>query len=1151
MFWRLREKTLAVSWLRWALLVLATGSAASLACDAPAFATTDAPGWQLITRVLPTNLPPGGRGTILIRVYNIGAGQATGPATITDVLPAGLTGTGSQEVEGFGGIVHGECTGTTTVTCTVNPLPGGGYEAIAFGVDVDSGLHPGTLTNRATIAGGGAATPVTRANPVSIDPTPAGFGYSNFTGWFSNADGTLDTQAGSHPYALTMSYDLNVDADSEGGVVPAGGETRNITVKLPPGFVGDPTAVPQCPRRQFDSISCPGSTQIGETRFSIADEEGGELHGYQYYEGLLHVPVYNLKPPPGIPAQFGFELAHNQVFLDSSVRSGGDYGITVHADNIPQKRSIVADTITIWGTPADRTHDNHRGECFEPEEGSCPIGAAEKPLLTLPTGCEGPQTFSSETDTWENTNTASDTYLSTSGAGEPGGFTGCEHLGFGPTLKLAPDTTYADTPAGVTAEVTAPQEALTSPGELASSDIKNTTVTLPPGVVINPGQAAGLTACQESQANIHAEGVAVACPNSSRVGEDEIDTPLLQHSLKGDVYVLQSNPPHLRLLVTAAGEGVETKLVGDVQLDEATGQLTTTFSETPELPFEHFRLSFSGGAQAALATPVSCGTYTSSADFTAWGSPLIEDDHTDSAFAVSAGPGGGSCLPSPLPFSPELIAGATTDRAGGFTGFSMLLQRGDGQQRIERLQFKVPEGLSGMLSNVPLCGEPQASQGTCPASSHIGHASVASGPGPYPLVLPQPGRPELPIYLTGPYKGAPFGLSIVTHVLAGPFDLGTIVTRAKIEVDPITAQITVTTDPLPQVVAGVPTDLRLVNAVIDKPQFMFNPTNCSASSFSGTAWGTPPPGSNDAKASAAISSHFQVGSCRELDFKPSFKASTSGKTSRQNGASLHVTLSYPKEALGKDANIKRVHVELPKALPSRLSTLNHACLDSVFNQNPANCPSQSRVGFAKAVTPVLPVPLEGPAYFVSHGGAKFPELIIVLQGYGVTVQLAGETFIDEHTSVTSSTFKAVPDVPVGSFELTLPKGPYSALGANTDLCAANLTMPTVFDAQNGATLKQNTPISVEGCPYALRVAHRRLSNHTLTLNVSVPQAGKLTATGKGLSSATKSAKGRQTLTVTLKQRNAGKLHTNVQLRFTPAKGKQRRILHKSITVTFG
>ena len=562
----------------------------------------------------------------------------------------------------------------------------------------------------------------------------------------------------------------------------------------------------------------------------------------------------------------------------------------------------------------------------------------------------------------------------------------------------------------------------------------------------------------------------------------EIETPVLRDKLDGNVYVMMSDPPDLKLLVAPedAQDGIFLKVLGDVHLNETTGQLTASFEQTPPLPYSALKLSFSGGAQAALVTPTGCGPYTTSTDFTPWSTPFAADVFPSASFAIETGPVGSACAGvggSPLPFAPSLDAGATTDQAGGFTSFSLLLQSGDGQQRIEKLQFKVPAGLSGMLSTVPLCPEPQASQGTCSEASKIGHATVASGAGPYPLVIPQPGNPESQIYLTGPYDGAPFGLSILTHVIAGPFNLGTIVTRARIEIDPHTAQITVTTDPLPQIIDGVPTDLRLVNSVIDRPGFMFNPTNCAPMSFAGTAYGTPPPGVGGPGTTAPISSHFQVGSCQSLKFQPNFKVSTSGKTSRAQGASLDAKVVYPTGPLGDNqassqSNIARVKVDLPKQLPSRLTTLQKACTAAQFEQNPGGCPAASVVGIAKAVTPVLPVPLTGPVYFVSHGGEAFPSLIVVLQGDGVTVDLVGTTFISK-AGITSSTFKTVPDVPIASFELYLPEGKFSALAANGNLCTSKLTMPTEFLAQNGAVLKQSTKIAVTHCPKAKKAAKKK------------------------------------------------------------------------------
>jgi hypothetical protein len=1078
-----------------------------------------APGWEVNATNFPTNLARAHAGLIEVEVFNVGGGSSEGPVTVTDTLPEGVTATDAGTLGARAGIKHPEsvtlehagwtCSGNaagappnldgaTVVTCTneegADPHFGGagtlgygstpgeggarGAEELGIAVEASATAEEDAVSpklNHVTVAGGGAPMPASATDPITISSTPSPFRFTNFDAWFSNRDGTLDTQAGSHPYALTVNFGLATRLDEEKHLSLGGDEARNIEVQLPPGFVGDPTAVAQCTRRQFGEEACPGDSQIGIVMIQTLSA-GDKLR------------LFNLVPPPGLPAELGFTIYGEKTYLDSAVRSGSDYGLTTDVFNAPQVE-FYNSTAIIWGTPEDQSHDRFRngGEEVCSEEEMQRAGSAcsriekpdLKPFLTLPTACGASPKFKLRATSWQHPELApiEDSVELHDSNGSQTGLTGCEHLGFAPEITTEPDTARADTPAGLTVEVKPPTGGLSETEGFSTSDIQNTTVTLPSGFVINPGQAAGLQACQSDQDGLTTEAEKAegkensgpaACPNTSKVGTDEIETPLLPHSLKGNVYVLQSNPPELKLLVTASGEGVNLKLVGIVHLNEQTGQLTTTFEGTPELPFTDFKLSFSGGAQAALDTPTQCGTYGTSSLFTPWSNPFVSDFLTEAEFSITEGPGGGACSSNPLPFAPSLVAGSTTDQAGGFTDFSLLLQRGDGQQRIERLQFKAPAGLSGIISSVPLCDEADANAGTCPAASHIGHAVVSSGPGPYPLVLPQPGDPELPIYLTGPYDGAPFGLSIVTPVLAGPFNLGTIVTRARIEVDPHTAAITVTTNPLPQIVAGVPTDLRSIDAVIDRPGFMFNPTNCNASSFSGTAWGTPPSGASGPGTTAAISSPFGVGSCQSLKFAPKFSVSTPGKTSKANGAGLTAKLSYPTAAQGTQADITRVKVDLPKQLPSRLTTLQKACTNAQFELNPANCPKESKIGYAKVTTQLLPVPLEGPAIFVSHGGEAFPSLTMVLQGDNVTVDLVGTTNISK-AGITSTTFKTVPDVPFNTFTLTLGQGKFSALAANVptkdhySLCGQKLAMPTEFLAQNGLKINESTPISVSGC----------------------------------------------------------------------------------------
>jgi hypothetical protein len=1084
------------------LLAMALVTVGSLVwLSAPAFAQAGA-GWEITGRSYPTNVKPGGTGLIDVQVFNVGAGDSEGTVTVTDTLPPGLEAIEAGDLEDYlklreAQIGHSlwNCTGTSVVRCVNNPV---NMPHIAGGAGGSGGTQNNLVPQIAirvralagaseherstlTIAGGGAQAAASSVEPITISSSTPPFGFTDWNVWFSNADGTVDTQAGSHPYAVTFSFDLNNVADvlelgQEKHWQTPGGNVRDIQVKLPPGFVGNPNVVAECTLQQLDDEGdCPPETQIGIEDSTILGEDQNRW------------PIYNMVPPKGDAAEFAFTLNGINVFLISGVRSGSNYGIVTDADNTPE-RGVLASTLTLWGVPDDPSHNRWRNAsqngCASEEEGtgSCPTANGDqRPLLTLPASCGDPQPFTIRANTWQNgAFTEPTTVLSHDDNETPTGFTGCEDLTFGPTLSGTPDTSNADTPAGLTVEVKPPVGGLETPEGLSTADVQNTTVTLPEGLVINPGQAAGLEACQPWQDGLTTEAEKAAgeedngppsCPGASKVGTDSIKTPLLEGAaekeLQGNVYVLRSNPPELKLLVAASADGVNVKLVGTVHLNEQTGRLTTTFEGTPALPFTSFKLSFSGGAQAALATPTRCGAYTTTSDFGSSASPFVADVFPTSSFSITQGTGGAACPSSPLPFGPSLTAGSTTDQAGGFTDFSMLLQAPDDQQRIEKLQFKVPSGLLGMISRVPLCGEPQAQDGTCSSASQIGHTTVASGPGPYPLVVPQPGQPPAAIYLTGPYKGAPFGLSIVVPVVVGPFTLQTQIVRAAIEVDPLTSQITVTTDPLPQIIDGVPTDLRTVDAVIDRPGFMFNPTNCSPMSFSGTAWGTPPPGVGGPGSTAAISSHFQMGSCRSLLFKPDFKVSTSGKTSRKNGASLDAKIIYPRGALGANqassqSNLRSVKVDLPKQLPSRLTTLQKACTSQVFEANPANCPGDSRVGTASALTPVLPVELTGPAYFVSYGGAKFPELVFALQGYGVTIYVHGETFINK-AGITSSTFHQVPDVPIYQFELKLPQGPFSALAANGNLCNTKLKMPTAFSAQDGAVIHQTTAIRVTGC----------------------------------------------------------------------------------------
>jgi hypothetical protein len=1123
-------------------------------------------------------------GTFKINVFNVGAGASGGTVTLTDVLPEGVKAKEAGELRSLGEALGSgnrwgidpvltqrlwDCTGNgtgttsvagaTVVTCTNDPTRlatiqgGGGVPDVGgnvpqppIGLTYEASATTPRTTNRVSISGGGALNPASTQNTV--------VGKSNLTAkevtgltatdtWFSNADGTIDSQAGTHPYEMTTVLDFATALNGAlEGVLPDG-EVRNLEVQVPAGLVGNLKNVPQCTRAQLseeENGRCPQSSEIGT------------LEAATFSFPIIH-GVYNMAPPPGTPAELAFKFGGVPVYLDFGVRSGGDYGIDAKIENIPQ-RLVVESILTLWGVPGEHSHDRWRGPaggCTQLELEHSPVSGEETyctapqipvktPILTLPTQCASAQSFvAKELSGWQYPSAQSEVSSLTHDANQqPIGFTGCENLVFGPSLTVVPETSRTDSPTGLLVNVNESLGGLEVPTASSSSAIKDVSVTLPAGMAVNPGQAAGLQACTPSQAALERlsggaeNNNAPSCPAASKIGTATAKSPLIEGAeekeLTGSVYVLESNPPHLKLLAALAADGVNVKLELNAELNEATGQITTTVLNAPQDPVSNFKLTFNGGSKATLTTPTTCGSYTSSSNFTPWSSPYVADVSSDPAFSVTEGAGGGACPSGALPFAPTFAAGSTNTEAGAFTSFSTVLQRGDGQQRVETLQFKSPAGLAAMVSSVPLCAESEANAGTCPGASQIGHAVVAAGPGNNPLTLPQPGAPELPIYLTGPYKGAPFGLSIVTPVIAGPFNLGTIVTRARIEIDPTTAQVTVMTDPLPQIVKGVPTDLRSIQAVIDRPNFFFNPTNCNSQQFEGTAT------SAGDGATAKLSSQFTVGACQALKFTPKLTASTSAKTSKANGASFNVKITYP---AGAQAHIGKVALTIPAILPTRLTTIQKACTEAQFNANPAGCPAGSVIATATVHTPVLKSPLTGPVYFVSHGNAAFPDVEMVLQGEHVTLVVDGKTQIKK--GVTYSRFEAVPDEPFSSFEFTAPEGPHSILTANGNLCGTEVMMPTTLTGQNGATLTQTTHVEVVGCPSGVKVLSHSVKSRKVTVKVEVPSAGKLTATGRGLKKASKTTKGRSTVSLILGAKQAhGRLKTKVKLTFVPSKGRR-------------
>lgn len=1128
-----------------AVSVVAYGAVVASADAAPA----PAPAWNVTSVAGPTNFAPNdssGKDVYVVRATNVGGAATDGtPVTLTDSLPPGITlnPTGGP----FGGLTASDdaenelsCSAGPPITCT-----GGGVESPDRSVTmhVPVNVAPGTAmpaTNQVSVSGGGAPSAFA-TEPTPISSEPAGFGFQSAYGFLLDAAGAPATQAGAHPYQMITSFELNTQLAHNALGAPAGG-LRDATVNLPAGLVVNPTATPvRCTEAELETDlsggGCPAASAVGVVRITIGASETRT--------GGLE-PLFNMVPPPGTPADLGFDAAGFGLYVHllGGIRTGGDYGLTASAHDVSQFGEIVGVSAYLWGNPSDPSHDTTRGVCAN-EEGSCPVTPTSTPFLTLPSACSGPLTTTITADSWQDPGrfTTPDTFPTLDLSGNPVGVSGCEKLDFSPQITAKPDTTAAEAPSGLDVDIQIPQEESLS--GLAEANLKDATVTLPAGMAISPSAANGLGACSPEQIGLN-NANAVSCPDSSKLGEAEIITPLLAQPLKGAVFLAQqgTNPfgSLLALYLVAEGSGALIKLAGHVEADPITGQLTTTFQNNPQLPFTELKLKFFGGARAPLITPAGCGTYETTSALTPWsGTAAATPSDT---FALTSGCGGG--------FAPAFSAGSTNNQADGFSPLSVRLSRQDGEQRLSGVQVKLPSGLLGVLKSVAQCPEPGASQGTCGPESLIGHTTVAAGPGPDPFYVG--GN----VFLTGPYKGAPFGLSILVHAIAGPFDLGNVIVRAAISIDPHTAQITATTDPLPTILQGIPLDLRTVNVTIDRSGFIFNPTNCTPATAGATITST-------AGASAGRVNPFEAANCGLLPFKPSFTASVGGKASKANGATLDVKVASKggPQLGGGEANIKSVRVELPKQLPSRLTTLQKACVASVFEANPAQCPQESNVGSAAALTPLLAHPLSGPAYLVSHGGAAFPDLVIVLQGEGITLDLVGNTQIKN--GITSSTFKAVPDAPISSFELKLPTGKFSVLGAylasnaNYNFCGQTLQMPTTITAQNGAVIHQSTPIAVTGCGAPkLRIDRHFVKGTQATIIASVPAAGHITATAANTFGGAKSPGRAQEVTLHVRLNNKRRafiaahpdrrMTIKVKIVFTPRSGPR---LVRFVTVSFG
>jgi hypothetical protein len=928
------------------------------------------------------------------------------------------------------------------------------------------------------------------------------------------------TQAAGHPAFGITAFKINTV-----GNVPEATPTGIVThvrTDVAPGVSTNPEAVGKCTMAEFQGVevasgvftppACKADTEIGINKVIVylgpsATPKDLPLQG----------KVYNIVQPDGLSSLFGVALelpefitghaglvAH--TLIEGHIEWASDYH-DYYEIKVSPTIPVIASRLSLFGNKGTTGHGG---------------------FITNPSHCAGPGPLTTNTVTLESSATQKVARTYTAPIGPEGclGEASFTTPPFAPAFSLAPATKQSDQPDGITTELSLPHNPL--PTELDSSQLRTASFTLPEGMTLNPSAATGLKACTKTQFGIGTRNE-IACPLESRIGMVSLTVPDLPESepLKGHIYLGGTEPitggsaaePEYTVYVDAESTryDVSVRLQGTVKPNAATGRVTTVFENNPEQPFSNIKLSFKRGALAPIANPLVCGPATTAASLvpytaTATVSPAVLP------FTVDSDNMGGAC-PTPLPFALAQSTTAQPTTGGASTNFTFNLGRSDGQQYLSKVSAALPLGLVGKIPAVPLCPEPQASLGTCSSESQIGTASTSVGSGSAPIQF------SGPVYLTGPTGGAPYGMTTVVNAAVGPFSLGNVIVRSRIEIDPNTARVTVASD-VPTIFKGIPLRMKDLSLNINAQGFLLNPTNCAALSTNTTL-------TSSLGATQTLATGFQATNCGALAFKPKFGASSNAKTSRANGAALVTNVNVPS---GAQANFKSVLVTVPKQLPSRLSTLKNACLAAVFEANPSSCPANARVGTARVKTPVLPDQLSGSAYFVSHGGAAFPDLDLVLKGDGVTVILVGNTNIKN--GVTTTNFASTPDVPFTGFELNLPSGPNSAVTAVGNICKQSLVMPTTITAQNGKVLKQNTVISVASCPVTVLSSHTKGNRAVVT--VKAPAAGRVSAGGSNLKTVYKNPGKAQKVTLEVPLTSGRRpLTVSVRVGFVPKSKKEK------------
>jgi hypothetical protein len=904
----------------------------------------------------------------------------------------------------------------------------------------------------------------------------AAFGIHSFSLAPTEADGihAAPAQAGSHPFALTTTLGQNFD---EATLEPEGW-LRNFVASGFPGLAGDTTAYPRCTAAQFLETfegdvtlpNCPLESQVGAA--AIAEKYPGSS-GVVWHP----LPLFNVAPPPGVLARFGFQYLSQRVFIDATLSQSPPYNVIAASRNTPQVVGILGAKIELWGSPSDPVHDEQRRGCgpkgnlpaspdvddfhFVPSgDASCSVARNPRPFLTLPTQCSQPLVSSFEALAWEGD--------ADSGSYAFPALSGCGKLAFKPSITAVPTSRATTSPSGLDFSLRVKDEGLTSTTGLAQSHIRKAEVTLPEGMSANPSLAEGLEVC--SEADLAQETLSAkpgeGCPQASKIGSLEVESPLVSEPISGSLY--QAAPYEnladdsllaFYIVLRNPKLGIIVKQPAKVVSDPTTGRLTTITDELPQLPFSAFRLHFREGARSPLVTPPACGDHTVTATLYPWsGGPPTTSTST---FQLISGPDNSPCPKDGLPpFHPRLEAGTVNNAAGAFSPFNVKLTRSDSEQEITHFSIKLPPGVAGKLAGVTTCSEAQIAAATartgplggheeladpsCPAASSVGRSLAGSGVGP--ALAYASGR----VYLAGPYNGHPVSLVAITAGVVGPFDIGTVVVRLAIDVNPETGEVfldSTGSDPIPHIIKGIPIHLRDIRAYTDRPSFTFNPTSCEPKSTAATVLGSGLDFASAADDNPFVStSPFQAADCAALPFEPKLTLRLLGGTKRGDFPRLKAFLRM--RGFG-EAGVARAQVTLPRSEFIANAHFQTICTRVQFKQAGGNgeaCPAGSAYGWARAKTPVLADPLEGPVYLRSSEH-ELPDVVASLRGQQINVHLVGH--VDSVKGRLRNTFETVPDAPVEWASFSFQGGKKGLFENSTNLCVGRHRADVRFTGQNG------------------------------------------------------------------------------------------------------